>query len=97
MGCGGVCTRFNDGICIGACSMDAVGRENYVKILEVREAKKKELGQDGLSGKGVVLKPLNPSAYEMFDKIKPKKTEEPSVQIQPLRESDKNDFLKMKL
>ena len=77
--------------------MDAVGRDNYVRILEVREAKKKELGMDEPSGKGVVLKPLNPAAYEMFNTPKPKKVVESKVQIAPLQDSDKNEFLKMKL
>lgn len=80
MGCGGVCTRFNDGVCMGACSMDAVGRENYVKVLEEREvseAKMSELSQNEPSGKGVVLKPLNPSAYDMFEPKKTKMVEQP--------------------
>jgi hypothetical protein len=77
--------------------MDDVGRDNYVKVLESREAKKKALESNDNAG-GVVLKPINPAAHAFLNGDKPKpKREESKVTIKPLKDGEMNEFLKMKL
>jgi len=96
MGCGGFCGKYNDGICMGACSMDEVGREAYAKIQEEKLAKKAE--RQNLAAQGVVLKPINPGAYAMFDEPTLKaKVVTPSERISPLTSEDTRSFLRMKL
>jgi len=96
MGCGGICGKFNDGICMGACSMDEAGRTNYVKVLESRVAKQ-EAKANTPTGT-TVLKPLNPGAHAFLNEPKAKpKVHKPEEQIAPLTQGDTEFFSKMKL
>lgn len=80
-GCGGICGRFNDGVCMGACSMDDKGRKDFVKR-QVEQLKERKARQQASGERpSHVLKPLNPGAYDMFKKptIPSKKEEKVSI------------------
>jgi hypothetical protein len=100
-GCGGICNRFNDGACMGACSMDRAGKESYVKTLLVRE--KAQANEP----RTVTLKPINPAAYDMFKTPSPKVTKQNEIEspanvaeqikVAPLKAEDRKEFFRMKL
>jgi hypothetical protein len=96
MGCGGICEKFNDGVCMGACSMDGAGRENYVKVLEERAEKKAAM--QSLASHSVVLKPINPAAHAFLNepKIKSSMNNQES-KLAPLTSEDTRELFRMKL
>lgn len=96
MGCGDVCEKFNDGVCMGACSMDEVARENYVKVLEERA--KINSARQGLSEKTIVLKPINPAAHAFLNEPKIKSgLNNSKSELAPLTSEDSRELFKMRL
>ena len=83
-GCGGVCKKFNHGICMSACSMDNDSRKEFVKKLVAdRNANGTPDNVHDALGTGKVLKPINPNAYA-FLTDKPKPAVEESSPTQPV-------------
>jgi hypothetical protein len=97
-GCGGVCKRFNESICMGACSMDASARDEFVKIQEIKEkAQGVRMSAHGALGTGNVLKPINPNAYAIFDLPKKQPPKKIEVVVEPLNKNDAEGFRNFQL